>query len=262
MVAAFFDKGWVVFPVEPAVERWAKQALNSAKVAVQASENKHLHQCGGTWFVGLDALPNDATGRVADSGPLRGAAVDFATQNCGGWPALHRGQLSVIYPGYPRAREGEGDAGFRYRLNRDAAHVDGIIGLGTPKRRFVREPHAFVLGIPLTQAHPDAAPLVVWEGSHRIIQTAMQKVFEGHGTDTLSDIDVTSIYQAARREAFNSCRRVPVHGPPGSAYLVHRLALHGVAPWAPHVPADPGGRMVAYFRPELAGGVAAWAAAR
>jgi len=43
---------------------------------------------------------------------------------------------------------------------------------------------------------------------------------------------------------------------PGQAYLLHRLALHGVAPWADGAEASADGRMVAYFRPILPGGAA------
>lgn len=259
MIDAFFDKGWVVFPPERAVSDWVRHALPSAHCAVQAPENAHLHQCDGTWFVGLDALPNDPEGRVTQGPVLSGAAVAFATTNCGGWPALHRAQISVTYPGYPRAREGESAAGLRYRRNRDAAHVDGIIGLGMPKRRFVQEPHAFILGLPMTDAPVSAAPLVVWEGSHAIMQAAMRRAFALRSGD-LSQVDVTDIYQTARREAFETCPRVPVHGSPGSAILLHRLALHGVAPWEGGADAAPEGRMIAYFRPELTGGVRAWVA--
>ena len=257
MVEDFFTKGWAMFPPEPAVVHWAGAALDHAKKAVQNPDNKHLLQCEGTWFVGQAALPNDAAGRVPGGDPLSGAAVDFATAQCGGWPALHRAQLSVVYPGYPRPRAGESDAGFRYRRDRDAAHVDGILGIGTPKRRFVQEPHAFVLGVPLTEADPDAAPLVVWEGSHHIMKTAMQRAMQGHARGHLSEVEVTDIYQSARREVFATCPRIPLPGPVGSVSLLHRMTLHGVAPWAEGASAAPEGRMIAYFRPEPAGCVAA-----
>lgn len=258
MVEDFLTRGWAVFPPEPAVTDWAGHAAVHAQKAVQKPENKHLLQCKETWFVGLNALPNDAAGRVADGAPFSGAAVDFATAHWGGWPALHRAQLSVVYPGYPRPRAGESDAGFRYRRDRDAAHVDGIIGSGTPKRRFVQEPHAFVLGVPLTQADPEAAPLVVWEGSHHIMKAAMRRAMQAHMKGDLSKVDVTEIYQTARREAFTTCPRLTLSGPVGSVSLLHRMTLHGVAPWAEGAVAAPEGRMIAYFRPELAGGVAAW----
>ncbi|MBE0554438.1 MAG: hypothetical protein IH625_12180, partial [Rhodobacteraceae bacterium] len=41
------------------------------------------------------------------------------------------------------------------------------------------------------------------------------------------------------------------------ATLMHRLCLHGVAPWADGAIAAPEGRVIAYFRPELAS-VADW----
>jgi hypothetical protein len=36
---------------------------------------------------------------------------------------------------------------------------------------------------------------------------------------------------------------------PGEATLLHRLTLHGVAPWEPSATAPPEGRIIAYFRP-------------
>ena len=73
--------------------------------------------------------------------------------------------------------------------------------------------------------------MVVWEGSHIIMAEAFQKVFEGHDAQEWSEIDVTEVYQAMRKRVFKTCRRVTVHALPGEAYVLHRLALHGVAPW-------------------------------
>ncbi len=70
-------------------------------------------------------------------------------------------------------------------------------------------------------------------------------------------MDVTEAYHAARREVFETCARVVVHARPGEAYLIHRLALHGVAPWRAGAKAPPEGRMIAYFRPEI-GSPADW----
>lgn len=83
----------------------------------------------------------------------------------------------------------------------------------------------------------------------------MRRAFEtalgSSAPQTWDAIDLTEAYTAARREAFETCRRVIVHGPPGTACLVHRLALHGVAPWLDGASAPPEGRMVAYFRPQF-----------
>jgi hypothetical protein len=63
--------------------------------------------------------------------------------------------------------------------------------------------------------------------------------------------DVTDAYVAARRDAFESCPRVPVHAAPGEAYLAHRLVLHGVAPWGESPETEP--RVIVYFRPDPRG---------
>jgi hypothetical protein len=239
---------------------WVRHARVNALKAVSDPAHAAQYACEGTWFVGLDVLENDAVGRVGGSAPLDGVAVEVARSDLGHWPDLHRAQVSVVHPGYPRPRDGETDAGFRYRLNRDAAHVDGVIGLGQPKRRFVQEPHAFILGIPLSEATAEAAPLVVWDGSHHIMRRSFAQALGDCPPDQMSGIDVTDAYIAARREVFDTCTRVVVHAPPGGACLIHRLALHGVAPWGPDANAAPEGRMIAYFRPPMPGGVAAWIA--
>ena len=85
---------------------------------------------------------------------------------------LHRAQVSVTYPGYPRQDAGESDANYRFRRQRDAAHLDGLLPLGPDKRRHLQEPHAWRLGVALTRADADAAPLVVWDDSHAVIRRA------------------------------------------------------------------------------------------
>jgi len=74
----------------------------------------------------------------------------------------------------------------------------------------------------------------------------------------LHEVDITEVYQATRREIFETCRRIELPAKPGEAYLLHRHCLHGVAPWGATATASPDGRMIAYFRPEFAGGVAEW----
>jgi len=254
----FFARGWQIFAPERAVLEWVRHAAPYAKAALDDPVNAAQWQCEGTWFVGLEALANDANGQIGEGPPLAGAAVAFARDLCGVMPPLHHAQLSVIRPGYPQPRTGETDAAFRYRLNRDAAHVDGILGLGQPKRRYLREPHGFVLGLPLNDASVEAAPLVVWEGSHEIMRTALRAALTGHARANWYDVDVTDAYVTARKTCFETCRRVAVHVPPGGAYVIHRLALHGVAPWGGTATSDPLGRMIAYLRPDLPGGLFDW----
>lgn len=258
MVNGFFTRGWARFGPDPRVKDWADRALPAAREAVRDPALAHWHVCQGTWFVGVDALDNDAQGRIDGSGPLAGPAVEFIQTHIGPLPPLHRAQLSVVYPGYPRPREGESAGAFRYRRTRDAAHLDGLKPVGAGRRRMLRECHAFILGLPLTDTSPDAAPMVVWEGSHEILRAALAEALAGHDPADWPDIDLTEPYQAARRRVFDSCRRVTIHARPGEAYLLHRLALHGVAPWGAAATAPPEGRMIAYFRPVLPGGARDW----
>ncbi len=246
----FFQCGWVKFPSDQNLLNWVNSVFDIALERVNDAEERRVWlQCEGTWFVGVDALPNDPDGMVGHSGPLVGEAYDFAREVYGTLP-LHKAQVSVIYSGYPKPREGESDAAFRYRLKRDAAHVDGLLGVGDPKQRMLKERHAYILGLPLTDCDDKASPLSIWEGSH----TCMRQVFEkalGHLDEAdWADVDLTEVYKKARQEVFETCPRVTVTAKPGEAYLVHRLAVHGVAPWEDGANAPKEGRMIAYFRPE------------
>jgi len=257
MVKALLDRGWVKFPAEPTLRDWAAAALPLARERVRdPAERAKWLQCEGTWFVGVDALPNDAAGDVG-TGPLGGAALAAARAIYGDL-ALHRAQVSVTWPGYPRPRSGEGEAAFRYRRKRDAAHVDGLHAAGPDRRRMLRERHAYILGLPLTECDPGASPLSLWEGSHRVMRAAFARALDPVPEAQWAATDLTEVYKAARQEVFATCPRVTVPAKPGEAYLVHRLALHGVAPWREGAWAPAEGRMIAYFRPELPPGSRGW----
>lgn len=247
MQGSDFDRrGWRVFAADPGSLAWAAAAMPLARAALAAPGGDW--RAGGTWFVGLDALGNDATGRVGGVA-LTGAALTATTRRFG--PQIwHPAQLSVMRPGYPRPDEGESPAAQAFRRNRDAAHVDGVIALGPDKRRFVREPHGFVLGIALGRADAQAAPLVVWEGSHRIMAAAFRARLGQSDPAAIAHTDVTGAYQAARRQVFAECSRRPLPLAPGEAVLLDRHLLHGVSPWAEGASAAPEGRIIAYFRPE------------
>lgn len=254
MVSGFAAKGWARFEVDPAVQAWVAHVRPLAIAAQRDPAFAAWWRCDDTWFVGVNALPNDGLGRVGDGPALEGAAIEFA-RDLADLP-LDRAQLSTMFPGYPRRGAEETETAHRYRVRRDSAHVDGLKAFGPERRRRVDEAHAWLMGVPLTQT--PASPFVLWEGSHRIMQAAFRRAFEGVAPEDMKSHDVTDAYQAARREVFETCPRIELVTRPGEAYVLHRHCLHGVAPWADGLSAGPEGRMIAYFRPELPGGVSDW----
>ena len=243
------DRGWHKFPMSQDRRRWAEVAHEKALAISRDPEQiKKWVQCEGTWFVGVEALATDATGALGSMNLDTELADFIASYDIAPMPAA---QLSIIYPDYPKPRAGDSDAAFRYRRDRDAAHVDGLHAIGTPKRRFLKEAHAFVLGVPLNTADEKASPMVVWEGSHIIMQQAFRTALAGRPVDQWPHIDLTETYIKARKTVFDACERVIVHAHVGEAYAIHPLSVHGVAPWDKDAQAPEEGRMIAYFRPEF-----------
>ena len=233
--------GWTRIGPDPQLLAWATAALPFAEAALEDPSKDHWYRCERTWFAGVDALPNDAHGRL-------GAGPDLPFDVLPGLlpVPLHEAQMSAVFPGYPKPLEGESEAAARYRLKRDAAHVDGILPIGADRRRFLKEPHAWILGLPLSTSDPAASPLVVWEGSHRLMSERFRTAFSGLSPEAWGDVDLTEIYQATRREAFDTCMRRTVSALPGEALLLDAKVLHGIAPWASDQETP---RLMAYFRP-------------
>ena len=240
--------GWKRIGPDPAIADWAAAAWPLAREALAQTEQPL--RCGGTWAVGLELLDNDAAGTVA------GCAFPWAVLPLRQQP-LHRGQLSAVYPGYPQPSAAETEAAFRFRRHRDAAHLDGLLPVGPARRRMLQEPHAWILGLPLTACDAGAAPLVVWEGSHEIIRAAFWDAFGAAPAQEWDQLDLTDVYTAARARVFEICPRVELSAQPGEAILPHRMTIHGVAPWAAGAVAPPEGRIIAYFRP-LMENIGAW----
>ncbi len=240
--------GWHRFAWNEAVARWAEHAAGAAAVAMADPKNAGWYRGEGTWFVGVDCLPNDADGRLPGGPPLNGAFRGVIPDG-----ALHPAQISAVFPGYPRPVEGESEAASRYRRVRDGAHVDGLLPVGLERRRRMQEPHRYILGLPLTENAPGASPLVVWEGSHEILRRAFAEALEPHPREAWHEVDLTDIYQATRREVFDICQRVELPGQVGEAVLLDPMILHGIAPWSSE---ETGPRVVAYFRPQT--DIATW----
>lgn len=226
---------------------WVETARPVAFAAMADPAQAVWWRAENTWFVGVDALANDSLGRVV-GGPIpRGAAV-AATKALSDAP-FHRLQVSAIRPGYPGSGAQDDPAQHRFRLKRDGAHLDGLLPVGADRRRYLKEPHAFILGIALTDAAPGASPLVVWDGSEKIIRSAFEEAFVGCDPADWASIDVTKVYSDARRRVFENCIRRLVPLKRGESVLLHRMAIHGVAPWVAGADAEAEGRVIAYFRP-------------
>lgn len=245
------DAGFRVFAHDPRTALWAQAAGAVARNLALRPDMRGPDNLrhGQTWFVGVDTLPNDTEGSIGGL-PLAGPWQEHVPP-----VPLHRAQLSIIYAGYPRQDAGESDANHRYRRDRAAAHVDGLLPVGLERRRFAREYHAYILALPLNDLA--ASPTVVWPGSHRIMQDAIRATI---GNRNPAQVDITDAYQAARREVFDSCPPVPLAITPGQSALLHPFILHGTQAWREEVDPQGEGRMIAFFRPECAGGAAEWLA--
>ena len=240
MVKGLAEQGFRLFDSDPRVLAWARAAADVAREVAQdeAMQLQWLrHQ--RTWFVGVDALPNAPDGSIKEV-PLIGPWDEVITPP----ERWHKAQISIVYEGYPKQHEAESDANHRFRITRYAAHVDGI--LLEQGRRYLREPHEFILGVPL--GYSAASPLVVWPGSHVIMGDAFRALIGDQNPNT---VDLTEGYKEARAEVFRQINPVKVPAVAGQSVLLHRHLLHGVAPWEEGDQAGSDGRMAAYFRPEF-----------
>ncbi len=249
--AEFRSRGWARADHLDGLDDWLAALRERADTLIHDPENAKWLRAGGSWYAGVNLLDNGPDGACPGGPPLPQSVLDFVAEHTGllldNWDAA---QLSVVYPGYPRPDFGESDSSYRYRLKRDAAHVDGLHPVGPERRRHANEYHAFVLGLPWHDAPPGASPLAVWESSHHLIRDALTKQLGSLEPQQWREVDLTEAYQAARAAAFEQCERIELSAPPGGAYLVHRLAVHGISPW--RAAGDPElRRAVCYFRPAL-----------
>ncbi|MEE2774402.1 MAG: hypothetical protein VYE27_05785 [Pseudomonadota bacterium] len=246
-----FDKlGWTIFDYDRDMHCWAaavKEGLNSSFNDIRDSDLR----CGQTWFTGVNYLKNDGTGKFGGV-PLTGASVNQIYSRFGEYyKKWDQAQISICFPGYPQPSEGESESVINYRTNKFSAHVDGILPIGRARRRFAREYYAFILGIPISKFNRHAAPLIVWEKSHLIMQDFLSRYYRNNLTIDKEAIDITDVFRIARAKIFDTCNKKIVWARIGESYLLHRLTLHGIHPWTPRGKAEKCGRIIAYFRPDL-----------
>ncbi len=226
-------KGWTKFRFDNDILHWTTESLPYCRTISEDKNNiKNWMRCGGTWFAGVNIVGNNAKGSVTGGPILSGQVIDFIDKKFGPDVEWDQGQLSIVYEGYPKQNPFESSSATRFRIKRDAAHVDGLLPIGLQRKRMLREPHAFVLGIPMTAVDTNCSPLVVWEGSNKIIRDHFTKALSSYNESEWNQVDLTETYKKARKVCFEECKRVIVHGWPGETYLIHRLSLHGIAPWS------------------------------
>ncbi|MFQ5568010.1 MAG: hypothetical protein ACE5EU_16780, partial [Paracoccaceae bacterium] len=82
----FFERGWCAFGHDPVLAAWAAAARPVAAATLHDPElRSQWLRCGGTWFAGVNALPNNPRGAVPGHGvpPLAGTAIDFIREVLG-----------------------------------------------------------------------------------------------------------------------------------------------------------------------------------
>ena len=255
----YYDKGWEQFPFDINLYNWAMKGRQIAteKIHLLREYQREL-RCGGTWFPGVNFLSNDLYGNIGNI-PLPNKLLNFIKRHESTFDGIFdRAQVSICYPGYPKRMSSESRAAFNFRKNRFAAHIDGVLPIGKPRRRFLKEYHSFILGIPLNQTGKGAAPCVVWEGSHCIVKNEFRNYEKANNIKEWKNEDITEFYNNLRKKIFSSCKVKEIWVPMGHAYIINRLTLHGILPWKYEATGGGNSRMIAYFRPDLRNGENRW----
>ena len=249
----FVQQGWTQLPVSAELTAWQEQTLPTAIACMQAPEFQQWWRYQDTWFVGVNALPNDASGALAN-GPTLPAKLLHLLANYVGCASLEldQAQISACMPGYPKTSTDESIASFAFRTQHYAAHLDGLRPLGPQRQRHLTEQHSFILGIPLSSHLPEAGPVMVWPGSHKLVQSWLQSELSHLPAEQWQEQDLTKSYQSVRKHILETIEPVPIHVPQGGAYLIHRHTIHGQGLWPENVDnVGKQGRIIAYFRPCL-----------
>ena len=140
MVGDFATLGWERFGHDPALESWARTANGFAEKAMQDAAHAQWWDCEDTWFIGVDALENDETGRLPEGTGLPGWLMSDLYKSYGRYP-LHKAQISVIRPGYPKPRSGESEAAF---VARRAEELEALIRKFNADAKIIRTQHSKV----------------------------------------------------------------------------------------------------------------------
>ena len=208
MVDALLQRGWCRFAEDAAVRAWAEAALPAARVAMHDPAQAHWWQCEDTWFVGVDALDNDARGAVAGGPSLCGAPVSVISEMFGvACPRCTRHRFRWCGKGIPsrararvRRRSAIACAGTRRMWMAFAPK-------GAARRRRIAEPHMFILGLPLTGCRAGGLPRWCFgKAVTRSCAPVFATALADHKAEDWGQVDITEAYVAARREVFETSR--------------------------------------------------------
>ncbi len=160
-----------------------------------------------TWFVGVDALPTCPMAvcpavrrcRRGDCFPARS-------------PRLHRpvahGAALRLLPRLSQRDDDESESQQPLPRQTRCGPCGRPPWRGPERRRHLREFHDLILGLPLNAASADAAPLVVWRGSHVMMQKLFTDALAHLAPEEWGAVDLTDLYQ----QCGNSVRHLRARG--------------------------------------------------
>ena len=256
------ENGWCFLNTDNDHYDWINEAKKQIKFKFSQNVIKDQDlRSGSTWFVGTNFLDNNSQGKIGarqfSKKIINNISSYFGTKI----QYWDKGQVSICWPGYPKKDTLESEKSFNFRIKRFASHIDGIIPLGSKKRRFAKEYHAFILGLPIMNNFKNNASLVVWEGSHKIFRNFFRNIYEGVSSNKISHIDITELYNECRNKVFTKCNVKKIVPNFKQPYLLDRHLLHGIDQWKDQnfgsyvikhknsVNNLSNGRIVVYFRP-------------
>lgn len=245
------SQGWHRLPASKALKAWAEHHLLPAQQCLHDPKQQSWWCYSNTWFAGVNVLPNNGKGAVDGCPPLPEALLTELLAYCDASQGdMDKGQISALLPGYPQWDPQQSAAANQFRQQHFAAHLDGLVPIGTQRRRHLTEQHSFILGIGLTDHPEEAAPLMLWPGSQQRIQAWLRSRLANLPSERWAEVDLTDEYQQLRQQILMDTQPMPLPLSKGQGYLLHRHLLHGMGHW-PHDIPDPQqqGRIIAYFRP-------------
>ena len=134
----FGEKGYREFGYDEQVAKWAEFAKKKGnRILADPAQLQKWLQCEGTWFVGVDVLPNDSRGDFINT-QFPNVFKSFMSKI--NLKPYHKAQLSVIFPGYPKPRIGDSEAAFEYRRKEMRLTLMGFYQLVKKKTISCRAP--------------------------------------------------------------------------------------------------------------------------